>query len=78
MNGTEATPGAPTPIDPTRCPLCGGPNGCAMAGSCDTAGACGPCWCSEVRFSAELLDRVPAHAQRRACICRDCATRGTA
>lgn len=78
MDGADPPLDSPIPVDPARCPLCGGPNGCVMAGGCDTARAGGPCWCREVSFSAELLARVPAHAQRRACICRHCATRGTA
>ncbi|MDH4376197.1 MAG: cysteine-rich CWC family protein [Ramlibacter sp.] len=63
----------PATVDPTRCPLCGGPNTCAM----ETARATGqpqpPCWCTQVDFSAELLARVPPEAQRRACICARCA-----
>jgi hypothetical protein len=31
------------------------------------------CWCTQVDFSAELLTRVPADAQRKACICAACA-----
>jgi hypothetical protein len=33
------------------------------------------CWCVNVSFSAELLARVPAQAERKACICQACATR---
>jgi len=33
------------------------------------------CWCTQVDFSADLLSRVPAEAQRLACICEDCARR---
>jgi hypothetical protein len=32
-----------------------------------------PCWCTQVDFSAELLARVPAPAQRLSCICAACA-----
>jgi hypothetical protein len=32
-----------------------------------------PCWCTGVTFDAELLARVPADAQQRACICQACA-----
>jgi hypothetical protein len=55
----------------TTCPLCGGPNGCvpAATGSFD-----GDCWCRNVRFSPELLARVPAAQLGRACICRACAS----
>jgi hypothetical protein len=31
------------------------------------------CWCTRLDFSAELLARVPAEAQRLACICPACA-----
>ncbi|HMS07380.1 MAG TPA: cysteine-rich CWC family protein [Burkholderiaceae bacterium] len=64
------TPGAP---DPARCPLCGQPNGCAMA--CDGK-AQTPCWCTKAVFSAELLARVPEAARRKACICATCAAQG--
>jgi hypothetical protein len=58
------------PLPEIRCPLCGGPNGCAPAreGSFDT-----PCWCRDVTFSADLLARVPAAQAGRACICPRCA-----
>jgi hypothetical protein len=59
-----------TPQAEHRCPLCGGPNGCApaVAGRFDVA-----CWCTEVRFSPEALARVPAEQRGRACLCRRCA-----
>ena len=31
------------------------------------------CWCTGVAFGPELLARVPAEAQRLACICPACA-----
>ena len=59
--------------DPCRCPLCGGPNACAMA----TPGvdAAGPCWCVSAVFPQTLLDQVPPAAQGRACICPACVAR---
>ena len=53
-----------------HCPLCGGPNDCAVArtGKLETR-----CWCSDVSFSAELLERVPEAQRNRACICPRCA-----
>ncbi|MEK7347175.1 MAG: cysteine-rich CWC family protein [Pseudomonadota bacterium] len=57
--------------DPCLCPLCGQANACAMA-SPETA-APGPCWCTRVDFSPELLKRVPEPARHRACICAACA-----
>jgi hypothetical protein len=58
----------PITVDPHRCPLCGGPNGCAMATNPDAA----DCWCCEARIPDELLDRVPAEARDAACICARC------
>lgn len=60
------------PPDPARCPLCGGPNGCAMAPHAPAATA-GACWCMAASFSPELLARVPPGARRKACICARCA-----
>jgi hypothetical protein len=34
-----------------------------------------PCWCTQVDFSREMLERIPARARRLACICEACATR---
>lgn len=64
---------ASPPIDPTRCPLCGQPNACANEQERRTGVKQPPCWCTTVDFSAELLARVPAKAQRAACICARCA-----
>ncbi|TXK30998.1 cysteine-rich CWC family protein [Ottowia sp. GY511] len=59
------------PVDTARCPLCGGPNGCAMAQV--VAGAAPvACWCRDADFAPELLARVPPEARRRACICAAC------
>ncbi|MBG9389246.1 cysteine-rich CWC family protein [Caenimonas aquaedulcis] len=62
-----------TPIDPSRCPLCGGANQCAMEIARATGGQPGTCWCAGVDFPAELLARVPADARHQACICAACA-----
>ncbi|MBP6277647.1 MAG: cysteine-rich CWC family protein [Limnohabitans sp.] len=59
------------PVDPCLCPLCGQTNRCAMA-SPETA-APGPCWCTRMHFSAELLQQVPLAARDKACICQACA-----
>jgi hypothetical protein len=58
------------PVDPARCPLCGQPNGCAMAASPGAAPA--QCWCASQRFDAELLARVAPASAGRACICSRC------
>jgi len=58
------------PLPQLACPLCGGPNACAVA-------ACGrydaPCWCATVAFPPALLAQVPEERRRFACICRRCA-----
>ncbi|AEG91314.1 cysteine-rich CWC family protein [Ramlibacter tataouinensis] len=65
-------PLAPTP-DPRLCPLCGRGNGCAMEAARATGIAQPPCWCTQARFPAELLARVPPSARDRACLCPACA-----
>lgn len=59
---------AETP-DPSRCPLCGTPNGCAMAAGADG----GKCWCLSVEIAAEVLARIPDAARDKACVCAACA-----
>jgi hypothetical protein len=61
--------------DPSRCPLCGQVNQCAMEVEKATGVKQPPCWCTQVDFGAALLQRVPAELQRKACICRACATK---
>ena len=58
--------------DPTRCPLCGGDNRCAMEIQRATGVEQAPCWCTSFTFSAELLDRLPEAARNQACICAAC------
>ncbi len=56
-------------VDATRCPLCDGPNFCAMAqGAVDE-----PCWCSQIEFAPRVLAALPAHERGRRCICPACA-----
>lgn len=58
-------------FDPQRCPLCGEPNGCAMA-----AGAAeGSCWCASVTIPRAALECIPVAARGVACVCRRCAER---
>ncbi len=59
-----------TSVDPCRCPLCGGPNRCAMAQPEPQQHT--PCWCTRAQFSAQLLQQVPEVARGKACICPDC------
>ncbi|MBN2691596.1 MAG: glutamate racemase [Burkholderiaceae bacterium] len=60
---------APPACNPARCPLCGEPNQCALAGG----NANQPCWCSGVRIARETLARIPSACQGLACICPQCA-----
>ena len=61
--------------DETRCPLCGGDNGCApvASGSFET-----PCWCATADFPPELLERIAAADRGRSCLCARCATAAAA
>jgi hypothetical protein len=52
-----------------RCPLCGEPNACAMAGRGTSES---PCWCSAARPTAALLASVPPEARNKVCICSRC------
>ncbi|MGJ7523002.1 cysteine-rich CWC family protein [Variovorax sp. LT1P1] len=61
-------------IDPTRCPLCGTPNACAMETERLTGVAQGPCWCMTAVFDDALMARIPATSRGVACICARCAT----
>ena len=57
----------PTVVDPKRCPLCGDGNACGMAEGKSS------CWCFEAHIAPEVLERVPAEARDRACVCQGCA-----
>lgn len=74
----HAAPISCAPVDPCRCPLCGQPNACANELARATGAPQPPCWCTTVRFAPELLARVPAAAQGRACICAACAAQAPA
>ncbi|OSZ63946.1 cysteine-rich CWC family protein [Hydrogenophaga sp. IBVHS2] len=63
---------ASAPVDPTRCPLCGHDNRCAMELERATGQAQPPCWCTTTTFPPELLDRLPEAARGQACICAAC------
>lgn len=65
----------PNAPDPTRCPICGEPNRCAMELQRQTGEQQPPCWCTQVDFSAQLLAKVPAQQQRLACVCARCAAK---
>jgi Cysteine-rich CWC len=61
--------------DPTRCPLCGGDNRCAMEVQKATGEPQPPCWCVTETFTPDLLARLPEAAQGQACICARCLAR---
>jgi hypothetical protein len=58
--------------DPAICPLCGGPNACAMtAGETDE-----PCWCTQVIIEPRVLALVPTESRGMVCVCAACAAGG--
>src|SRR5437764_21496 len=59
--------------DPARCPLCAGPNRCAMEVERASGEAQAACWCTRATFSPDLLAQVPATARGQACLCAACA-----
>lgn len=64
-----------TPDTANICPLCGGVNQCAMEIERESGvKQAAPCWCTEVKFDADLLARVPPEKRNLACICAACAT----
>ncbi|MBS1913389.1 MAG: cysteine-rich CWC family protein [Bacteroidetes bacterium] len=77
----------PATFDPARCPLCAGPNHCAIAAAADAAAADAAaddaaadeaaagavCWCGAAAFAPETLEAVPAGARGQVCICARCA-----
>jgi hypothetical protein len=63
------------PSDPSRCPLCGGDNRCAMELERATGLPQDPCWCVNASFAPDLLARLPAEAEGKACICAACVAR---
>ncbi|HWH84443.1 MAG TPA: cysteine-rich CWC family protein [Burkholderiaceae bacterium] len=56
------------------CPLCGEANACAMAAEPRAESAC---WCTALKFPAELLASVPPGARGTVCICRRCVAAAT-
>jgi hypothetical protein len=57
-------------MDDTKlsCPLCGGPNQCALA--IDPSAT--ECWCDSQEFPRELLAQLPPNEVGRRCICQTC------
>ena len=62
--------------DPTRCPLCGLTNQCAMELERATGQPQPPCWCTQATISRETLAAIPEASRGLACICPACAARG--
>jgi hypothetical protein len=62
-----------TAVDPSRCPLCGEPNRCAMEVARKTGSPVEACWCMSAEFLPGVLDMVPAPARGVACVCAFCA-----
>jgi hypothetical protein len=60
------------PADPNLCPLCGQANECAMEIERTTGVLQPPCWCSQVKFEAALLSRIPEHVRGKSCVCPAC------
>ncbi len=67
----------PPRIDPTRCPLCGQSNQCAMEVEKATGQKQPPCWCTQATFSADLLARIPDELRNQSCVCAACAAKST-
>lgn len=55
-------------LDIAKCPLCGGPNLCAVAADPNAT----KCWCGSVEFPHELLAQIPEDAVRKTCVCQKC------
>ncbi|MFA9492211.1 MAG: cysteine-rich CWC family protein [Anaerolineales bacterium] len=53
-----------------KCPLCGGPNECALAADPNAT----ECWCDSLTIPRELLAQIPEDAVRKTCVCHNCLT----
>ena len=65
-----------TPATAIYCPICGAENKCAMEIERAIGLKQAPCWCTTVKFDADLLARVPAEKRNLACVCEKCAKSG--
>ncbi|WP_345064994.1 cysteine-rich CWC family protein [Acidovorax lacteus] len=61
-------PGSAPTAPPERCPLCGGPNGCAMAAGQPPES----CWCMQATLDPAALARIPAADRGLRCVCAAC------
>lgn len=57
---------SPRLTDPKLCPLCTRPNECGMAAQRET------CWCFSVKVDPAALEKIPAEAKGKACVCQAC------
>ena len=57
------------PIDPTRCPLCGRSNQCAVSAALPPE----ECWCMSVSIAPAALAQIPDSARGQSCLCPACA-----
>lgn len=72
---TSAAPSRTMPSqepDPSRCPLCGQPNQCAMAAGL----APESCWCMTAPIAPGALDALHEAERGQRCICQACGARG--
>ena len=51
-----------------RCPLCGGPNGCAVA----EGRSADECWCQAPKIPQALLKEVAVELRDKTCVCHSC------
>mgnify|MGYP006294782797 CR=1 FL=1 len=56
-----------SPADDTRCPVCGGANGCGVARGKDT------CWCLGARVAPKVLAVLAEAGIEDRCLCPACA-----
>ncbi|WP_027094047.1 cysteine-rich CWC family protein [Cohnella thermotolerans] len=59
-------------VDPTLCPLCGQPNGCALTEGRPIEA----CWCVQATVPEDVLKRIPPERRLKACVCPSCASGG--
>lgn len=69
---------APLAIDPTRCPLCGADNRCAVELARITGEAQPRCWCMDAHFTPSLRATIPEAARGKACLCAQCVRQAMA
>jgi Cysteine-rich CWC len=55
--------------NPSVCPLCGGPNDCAL----EAGKRIEDCWCFTAKIAQDVLERIPADHRGKTCICPNCA-----